>query len=106
MKKSLLFIIALLITLSSFGQAKNPKRGLAYGYHKEADLQAISGSLSWWYNWANTPESGVAGVFENYDMDFVPMTWNASYSLSKLREFYSCRQTLCFLITTEITAIT
>jgi len=89
MKKSLLLLITLGITLVSFGQHKNPKRGLSYGYHKEADFQAISGSLSWWYNWANTPESGVAGVFENYDMDFVPMAWNASYSLSRLREFYT-----------------
>ncbi len=58
--------MAMGITLVSFGQHKNPKRGLAFGYHKEADFQAISGSLSWWYNWANTPDSGVAGVFGNY----------------------------------------
>jgi len=40
-----------------FGQTKNPKRGISYGYHTEEDFKAISGTLSWWYNWAVTPES-------------------------------------------------
>lgn len=98
MKLSLLIITALSISVISFGQHKNPKRGLAFGYHKEADFQAISGSLSWWYNWANTPETAVSGIFENYDMEFVPMAWNASYSVSKLREFYTSHPEAKFLL--------
>lgn len=98
MKKTFILISALCFTLLSFGQIKNPKRGISYGYHSEADLQAISGSLSWWYNWANTPETAVADIFENYDMDFVPMTWNASYSLSKLRDFYTKHPEARFLL--------
>ncbi len=97
-KRTLLIITVLGITLCSFGQVKHPKRGIAFGYHSEADFQVISGSLSWWYNWANTPEPGVAGVFEAYEMDFVPMAWNASYNVSKLKEFYTSHPEAKFLL--------
>jgi hypothetical protein len=97
-KRSLLIIAALGFALLATGQVKNPKRGIAYGHHGEADFQAISGSLSWWYNWGTTPESSVAGVFENYDMDFVPMAWNHLYSESKLRDFYSTHPEAKFLL--------
>ena len=88
MKNVLLILVALLIANSSFSQIKNEKRGIAYGQHSEEDLQAISGKLSWWYNWGTGPESSVADVFENYDLDFVPMTWNANYSVESLNTYY------------------
>ena len=98
MKKPCLLIGALVLTFTCFGQFKNPKRGLAFGYHSEADFQAISGSLSWWYNWASTPEPGVSGILEKHDMEFVPMAWNASYNASKLREFYASHPEAKFLL--------
>lgn len=39
--KEIFMILALGISLVSSGQHKNPKRGLAYGYHKEAGLYFI-----------------------------------------------------------------
>ncbi|MGQ8337379.1 glycosyl hydrolase [Sunxiuqinia sp. A32] len=70
-------------------QGQNSKRGIAYGHHSPEDLQVLSPELSWWYNWSEAPESSVANVFEDYGFEFVPMTWNGSFSESKLRQFLS-----------------
>jgi hypothetical protein len=70
------------------GQEMSKKRGMAYGYHSDADLAAISNSVSWWYNWSVQPESTVANVYQNYGMDFVPMTWNGSFNETALRAYY------------------
>lgn len=81
-------ILALiLLTQLAFGQSKNPKRGVAYGHHTNADLQIISKGVSWWYNWYHHPESEVIGTYSNYDLDFVPMAWNADFKKDGLRSF-------------------
>lgn len=87
--KLLIFLCAIFISASVFSQPKSKKRGIAYGSNTEADLKAFSKSLSWWYNWSPRPDSKVALVYQNYGMDFVPMTWNANYSETELRTFYT-----------------
>lgn len=59
---------------------KSYKRGIGYGYHSVADMEAISEGVSWWYNWAVTPESAVENVYAGMDMEFIPMTWNGNSS--------------------------
>lgn len=98
MKKTILLLAAVSLIISVFSQTKNPKRGISYGYHTEEDFQAISASLSWWYNWATTPESAVADIFESYDMDFVPMAWNGFYNEASLRDFYANHPGAKFLL--------
>ncbi|WP_210516941.1 glycosyl hydrolase [Hymenobacter terricola] len=73
----------ILAALLAFGspataQTRSPKRGLAYGYHSAADLQALAPGLSWWYNWASVPEAGAAGVYAGLGFDYVPMQWGAT----------------------------
>ncbi len=46
MKKSFMKMLTLGITLLSFGHHKNPKRGLAFGYHKEAELRDLEAGIS------------------------------------------------------------
>lgn len=90
LEKSLLITLSLLLfAASGFSQTKSKKRGLAYGYHSEADIAAISKGITWWYNWSHQPESKVAMVYQNYGMDFVPMTWNGSFNEAGLRAYYS-----------------
>ncbi len=98
MKKTILILTAISLIIPVFSQTKNPKRGIAYGYHNEEDFQAISGTLSWWYNWAVTPESSVAGIFESYNMDFVPMAWNGYFNETNLRNFYAGHPGAKFLL--------
>ncbi len=77
-------LLLISIVISSFSQNK---RGLAYGYHSPQDLQVLTPSVSWWYNWSEAPEASVANVFTNYNMEFVPMTWNGNFDTNKLTTF-------------------
>ncbi|UYZ63108.1 glycosyl hydrolase [Hymenobacter weizhouensis] len=60
---------------AALAQTKSPKRGLAYGYHSAADMQALAPGLSWWYNWYSRPDAGAASVYAGLGIDFVPMQW-------------------------------
>ncbi|MDI3287839.1 glycoside hydrolase family protein [Polyangium sp. 15x6] len=52
------------------------KRGVAYGYHSKADMQALSTSVSWWYNWAHVPDEGVKpDAYKALGVEYVPMVW-------------------------------
>jgi hypothetical protein len=99
MKLTLHSILLLLITFKlSFSQTPNPKRGVAYGHLSEADLEAISTNLSWWYNWYHKPEDAVASVYETYDMDFVPMAWNDKFDETALRSFLGSHPNVKYLL--------
>lgn len=93
----LLFILLIPIT-SVFSQNRSKKKGLAYGYHSEEDMAAISKGISWWYNWYFQPESAVAAVYQNYGMDFAPMTWNRSFNEAGLRAFYASHPDAKYLL--------
>lgn len=94
----ILMAVMAAFTMAAYGQSKSPKKGIAYGYHSEADMAADSKSLSWWYNWAVTPESTVANVFANYNMDFVPMAWNGNFDETTLRAFYASHPNAKYLL--------
>ena len=53
------------------------KRGIAYGYHSEADLMALSPAVSWWYNWTVPPDEAVRANYQEIGVEFVPMLWGA-----------------------------
>lgn len=98
---SLSFYLGVLLILAPavlYSQVKSKKRGIAYGHLSEADMAAVSKSLSWWYNWDYKPESTVANVFQNYSMDFVPMTWNGSFNETGLRAFYASHPNANYLL--------
>jgi hypothetical protein len=97
-KKIPILIILVLMAVQAGAQVKNTKRGIAYGHHSQEDLQSISASLSWWYNWSHLPETAVAGVYGQYDMDFVPMAWNGKYNTATLRSFYSSHPEARYLL--------
>jgi Glycosyl hydrolase catalytic core/Carbohydrate binding module (family 6)/Secretion system C-terminal sorting domain len=99
MNKTILIFILFLLSVHALSQnGRSQKRGIAYGHHSEADMSAISGGLSWWYNWYHQPEAGVANVYQNYDMDFVPMTWNNSFNETALRAYYASHPEAKYLL--------
>ncbi len=58
------------------GWREGCKRGVAYGYHSEADLAALSTGVSWWYNWDFLPDAALRdGTYRDYDVEYVPMIW-------------------------------
>lgn len=86
MKAGFLILFAILVSLALQAQDKSYKRGIAYGYHSEADMQAASQGISWWYNWAAQPEKSVRDNYIDYNMDFTPMAWNGE-GISGLEAF-------------------
>lgn len=89
MKRNILFFaLFLLVSISVFSQTKSPKKGIAYGKQTEADMATISQGISWWYNWSGRPDAALANVFQNYNMDFVPMAWNGAFDEAGLRTYY------------------
>ncbi len=85
--------------IPAFAQnGRSVKRGIAYGHHSEADLAAVAGGVSWWYNWYHQPEASVIQVYRKYELDFVPMTWNNSFNEAGLRAFYASHPEARYLL--------
>jgi|GEM_PF-323443 hypothetical protein len=62
---------------------KSAKRGIAFDLSNEADFVAISGGVSWWYNWyyeTDIPEN----YYSDYTIDFMPMLWGGSPSENQI----------------------
>jgi hypothetical protein len=58
------------------------KRGVAYGQHSVADMQVLSGGVSWWYNWAQLPDSAVRTTYGSIPVEYVPMLWDEQFTVS------------------------
>ena len=58
---------------------KSFKRGIAYNLTSEADMKALAGGVSWWYNWS-TYTNAPKNYYSSYEMEFIPMLWGGSTS--------------------------
>jgi hypothetical protein len=87
MLKRFLFLLLFVIGVVDLCAQKSMKRGLAYGHHVPADFQALSKGVSWWYNWYHQPEASVFNVYEQYDLDYVPMAWTSNFDKTAMRNF-------------------
>lgn len=72
-KKTHFTILFLFLFLMGFSQS--PKKGIAYGNHSKNDMLALKPGISWWYNWANEPETNLNTDYESLGVEFVPMMW-------------------------------
>ena len=93
-----LIIVLLFVSTMVSGQTRSSKRGIAYGYHTEADMAIVSKGLSWWYNWYYQPESMVSATYSNYNMDFVPMAWGKSFDETGMRAYYASHPNVKYLL--------
>lgn len=75
-----LILVALFFFISPVlsAQVKSSKRGVSYGYHSAADMNVVSQGISWWYNWSTQPDVQIRNIYSGYNVEFVPMAWNAS----------------------------
>ena len=84
---------------SSVAMAKSPKRGIAYDLASEADLQALSPGVSWWYNWAPAPNPAIpAGYLTKYNMDYYPMLWNGNFNAAQVIAFLQANPSMQYLL--------
>ena len=78
---------------------KSPKRGVAYDFAALADLQALSSGVSWWYNWATRPNSGLpSNAASQVAMDYLPMLWNASYDAPSVEAYIQANANIKYLL--------
>jgi hypothetical protein len=62
------------------------KRGIAYGYHSDADLAALSAGIGWWYNWAPKPDGTLMTGYPRLGVEFVPMVWGGTFDVANLEK--------------------
>ena len=67
-----------LVFNQGYSQEKSNKRGVSYGFHSTVDIQKFSEAISWWYNWSPQPDAAIETTYQNYNVDFTPMAWNAN----------------------------
>jgi hypothetical protein len=78
---------------------KSAKRGVAYDFAALADLQALSAGVSWWYNWAARPDSGLpSNAAAQVAMDYIPMLWNASYDAPTVEAYIKANPNIKYLL--------
>jgi hypothetical protein len=64
--------------VASSASARSCKRGIAYGEHSTADLQALATGISWWSNWSDLPDFKLRG--EDLDgVEHAPMVWGKDF---------------------------
>ncbi len=79
--------------------AKSAKRGVAYDLASQLDLQALSPGVSWWYNWASTPNGNVpTDYLTRYQMDYYPMLWNGNFDSTAVVSFLQAHPTIHYLL--------
>jgi len=83
--KKISLLLLLLCSCSLLLQAQvSPKRGMAYGYHSQADLTKVAEGVSWWYNWSAIPDDAVKNYYSSLGVEFVPMAWNNNYTVTDI----------------------
>ncbi len=86
------------VAITGFTQTKSEKRGLSYGHHSTADLQALAPGLSWYYNWYHQPEPSVINTYDDYNFDYVPMAWNGAFDKQAMHDFLSTHPNVKYIL--------
>jgi PKD repeat protein len=84
MIRKLLLISIFVISICGVNAQVSPKRGMAYGNHSIADLNAVKPGISWWYNWTSDPDAAIKNYYSSQGIEYVPMLWNDSYTVANI----------------------
>ena len=78
---------------------KSKKRGVGFSnpFYVE-DVAILEPGLSWLYNWGPTLSDALDAEFVKYDIDFVPMAWNASYNEERITQFVSAHPNCKYIL--------
>lgn len=100
MKRIFLAASIIFISINLLAQTPNPKRGISVGnpHLSLADLQTMSGHLSWYYNWGINPESELEGILDDYQVEYIPMAWNGNFNETNLRNYYTAHPEAKYLL--------
>jgi hypothetical protein len=98
MKKLLLILFSISLTSAVVAQTISPKRGIAGDLLDNNDCATVKNHLTWYYNWANTPNATVINTEQNY-IEFCPMLWNGSWNAAALTSYLSAHPEVKYLLT-------
>ena len=94
------FNIILLIAYLSvdvYSQTISPKRGLSGDLLNNADC-VTADSLTWYYNWANTPNNTIINTSQNF-LEYCPMLWNGTWNATALNNYLNAHPEVKYLLT-------
>jgi hypothetical protein len=78
---------------------KSAKRGVAYDLAASADLAALSPGVSWWYNWAASPNAAVPSDYASkYGMEYDPMLWNFNFNAADIEAYLQANPGIKYLL--------
>jgi len=96
--RDLLFIGFLMCTPSLLSQTISNKRGVGYDLANSLDAKALASGLSWFYNWGVQPNAYISGLYDSYGLDYLPMTWGATFNETALRSFLTNHPKVKYLL--------
>ena len=82
----------------NYGKTKSSKRGVGYGSHSPEDMAVMSKGISWWYNWGITPDLAIKDTYQNYGVEYAPMTWGGTFDEAALRTYISTHKDVKYLL--------
>lgn len=89
-------VVFLFSSKNTSAQTISPKKGLSGDMLNNTDC--ITGdSLTWYYNWANTPNATVINTHQNY-LEFCPMLWNGSWNPTALTNYLDAHPEVKYLL--------
>ena len=101
MNKKHIALAAATLSLAICGftaSAKSFKRGVGENaFNLKEEFEAVKPGVSWFYNWANTPNSNIRDAVDG-DFEFVPMCWNGNYNADNIRTFCKAHPEVKYLL--------
>lgn len=100
MKKNIIIAVLALAALgtSTLQAAKSEKRGVSENaFNLEEEIAVLRPGVSWFYNWANTPNNNVASSVGS-EFIFMPMCWNAGYNADNIRNYCKAHPEVKYLL--------
>lgn len=79
---------------------RSTKRGVSFSITNLTDAFLLSESISWYYNWGNTPNGDAQTIqfLEENNIDYCPMCWSGSYSADRIRNFVKAHPNTKYLL--------
>jgi hypothetical protein len=96
--KNIFWLVLILLNTNIYSQTLSPKRGISGDLLDNNDCIAVDNYLSWYYNWANTPNGSIINTHQNF-IEFCPMLWNGTWNAIALTTYLDAHPEVEYLLT-------
>ncbi len=92
-------VLAAVIAAGFSASARSYKRGVSENnFMLKEEMEVLTPGVCWFYNWGNTPNSGIADYVGDETMVFLPMCWNANYNADNIRNYCKAHPEVKYLM--------